>query len=68
MYAIGRYFFSISLFLTIVYAALPPNTTKFENHHIEDFHWSYQNEANTVWKQDFAVPDILWVNGDVTWN
>lgn len=59
-------FLSISSCLTLAYRLLPKSTTKFDSHQsVERFSW-FQLVAMIVWAHALAVPEMLCVNGDVT--
>ena len=59
---------AISNCLTLVYANEPNKTIALEVHQRVDFTSLNQYVAITVCAQALAVPDILCVSGDVTWN
>ena len=60
-------FLAISNCLTRAYAALPKSTTALDVHHQKLLTSALIWVANTVWAAAFAVPDMLWVNGEVTY-
>ncbi len=57
----------ISWRLTKVYTPEPNNTTALLTHHKNGFISLKYMVAITVWAHAFAVPDMLWVRGEVTW-
>lgn len=63
-----REFTSISSCLNRAYRALLANTITLEDHHNEFLDSLYHWVAITVCAHALAVPEILCVNGDVTWN